>query len=730
SVLGKANAQVTSEKKLKSAIKLISLEDYNKAKIALEEVLSKDAENASALYYYGIAQLNLQENTAGKSSIEKALKINPNVDPTNSAYWQGKAYFQNLETKMAEEKLIQYKTTLSEKSPEIKEVDNLLSAIESIEKLKSNKPKFYVESLPGELNTSYADHSPLITSDGSKLIFTSKNQEGTDRKEKKNGEFFENIYTVKLNNLVPTSSPQNLSASINTDRHDASIQLYDNDTKMLLYRINKGGNIYSAKKENGNWTEPKDLGKSINSSDYESHAFMLADGKTLFFSSNRKSKNGTLNIFKTILGKDGNWQEPELLGPEINSEDADEDCPFVTNDGKTIYFSSKGHNSIGGYDIFVSNWNEQENKWSEAENLGIPVNSVGDDMYFVLDKSSTKGFFSSYRENGKGGMDIYYVGKVLPVFLNGEITVENISDTQFGEVKVALKNVTYGDEYQSIADNNGKFKTSLDANTEYQVFLYSKDYKNGTEPFSKQTITVPKADVAEETITKSITIPTKDYHKLEKDYQLKGALTTTEGLKIDGKIEVIDSKSGKLIVSANTTDGNFKSSLKSVYGKEFYINVKSNGQNFEKVASFATKKEKEVNKDLVISFSETVAKSADMGAAKAQMGYTSNHAVLFSTNSARLNKNSEKELDRIFSSIKQEAGVEVLIEGYADNVGRAAYNLKLSKKRAKEVAKYLNTKGINKKKMTVKFFGEENPTASNDTDSGRAKNRRVEIHIK
>lgn len=722
-------AQENLEKEINQAIKLISLEEYNKAKAKLEPIVKANPNSALAHYNLGITQLNLQEVALGKQSIEKALQLDSQVDPKYSEYWKGVSYYYNLETNKARESFKAYKGTLSEKSAEHITIDKLLSALDEIDAQKNVKPEFYIESLPGDLNTTYEDHSPLLSSDESALIFTSRNQEGIDKKEKKNGEFFENIYLVKLNGFMPKGEPENLSASLNTDRHDASIQLFENDSKMLLYRINNGGDIYQASKENGVWMEPKPLGKSVNSNDYESSAFVLPNGKTMFFSSTRKSKSGNLNIFQTTMGKDGNWSEPTLLGAGINSEDADEDCPFVTNNGKTIYFSSKGHNSIGGYDIFVSHWNESENKWGEAKNLGMPVNSVNDDMYFVLDNTGTHGYFSSFRPAGKGGMDIYYVGKVLPVVLESNIEVNGVPDAEVGEVKVILKDKEYGDEYQSLSDKSGKFSSSLDGNSTYEVAIYSENYRDGKEPFSTQTIEVPRTLKAEETIKQNVVISKSDYNKLAKSYQLNGTLVSSSGESLNGAIEIVDKSSGKTVATLNTTEGKFSTDFKSVIGKSFSLRVKSNGETFDDASNFTTDKKNEIIRDLVVKFSD--AKNAEMAElATKKSGYSSSQAVLFKNNSVKLNEEAKQELDRIVSSIKKDSKIQVLIEGYADNVGKASYNLKLSKRRAKSVAKYLTEKGLAKKVIDIEFYGEENPIADNNTEEGRNQNRRVEIHIK
>ena len=725
-------AQKDLEKEISQAKKYISLEEYNKAKVLLEGLFSSNKSNAKVQYYYGIAQLNLQENKAGKTSIKKALDMDPNVDPEFGHYWQGVAHYHNYETKEAKENFEKYKATLSEKSDMRPKVNALIASLEAIEGQKGAKPDFYVESIEGEINTSYQDHSPLLTADGNSLIYTSKNQESTDRKEKKRGEFFENIYVVDLDGFKPIGTPESLSEALNTDRHDASVQLFDNGSKMLLYKIDRGGDIYQSNKDNGSWSQPKPLGKNINSNDFESSAYVLADGKTMYFSSSRKSKSGSLNIYKTTIGKDGNWQEPELLGPEINTEDTDEDCPFVTNDGKTIYFSSKGHNSIGGYDIFVSHWNESENKWSEAQNLGIPVNSTGDDMYFMLDNTNIHGYFASFREGGKGGMDIYHVGKILTAVLVADIQVEGKPKAQVGEIKAKLKNKEYGNTYESISDDGGVFRSSLDANSTYEVSLYSENYKDGKEPFSVQTVSVPRTLKANEQVEKSIEIPLSDYQKLERNYQLMGSVSTTSGRAVDGSLEIRNSATQKTIASTQTKDGKFTIDFKSVFGESYSIKLISSAETFENAASFTTEDNTEIEKDVVIEFSEENEILASTAASKTtkKAGYTSSHAILFSNNSTDVSGTHQKELARIVSSIKSNAEVHILIEGYADNVGRASYNKRLSKKRAKQVERYLVGKGLNKKQIEVEFYGEKNPVADNSTEEGRKLNRRVEIHIK
>lgn len=154
------------------------------------------------------------------------------------------------------------------------------------------------------------------------------------------------------------------------------------------------------------WKTPKSLGNQINSSSWESSASISADKKTLFFTSNRKGV-GAIDIYMSRRQPNGEWGKPLLLGPQVNTP-LDEESPFIHADGKTLYFSSKGHNSMGGYDIFsVSIDVETGEILSEPVNVGVPINTAGDDVFFVWSADNKRAYFSSEREGGYGMKDIY-----------------------------------------------------------------------------------------------------------------------------------------------------------------------------------------------------------------------------------------------------------------------------------------------------------------------------------
>ena len=145
---------------------------------------------------------------------------------------------------------------------------------------------------------------------------------------------------------------------------------------------------------------------NINTSANESHACISDDGLTLYFTSNREGGYGGYDIYKSEIDSKGKWGPAVNLGPEINTI-FDETTPFITEDGKTLYFSSKGHFNIGGFDIFSAKKNGDS--WSKPENLGFPFNTTDDDIFFFPLKNGSIAYYSKYKETGYGENDIFKI---------------------------------------------------------------------------------------------------------------------------------------------------------------------------------------------------------------------------------------------------------------------------------------------------------------------------------
>jgi len=279
--------------------------------------------------------------------------------------------------------------------------------------LMADPVRVAVENMGQRINSERSDYGALVTADGATLIYTSRRPQHSDAKvNKATGEYFEDILSSRsVNGLWSEADP--LPAPVNTAGNDASVGLFNDGRTLILYRDVKGtGDLWETRRNGDSWSEPTPFGPNINSPYHESSAWYSFDRQWLYFISDRPDDNvGGQDIYRSRWDAGLNdWGKAENLGPTVNSIH-DEEGVFVHPDGKTLYFSSRGHTSMGGYDVFRSRL--ENGQWTKPENLGWPVNSPDDDLFFVLTADGTMGYFSSLRPGGMGEDDLYQV-RFLP----------------------------------------------------------------------------------------------------------------------------------------------------------------------------------------------------------------------------------------------------------------------------------------------------------------------------
>lgn len=266
-----------------------------------------------------------------------------------------------------------------------------------------------VRNMGPRINSPQADHGALITADGEGLLYTSRRPTAPEAElNKETLDHFEDIRTSRSVNGV-WSEGELLPAPVNTAVNDASVGLFNDGRTLLIYRDKNGsGDLFESKRVGDTWSEPDALGPNINSKDHESSAWFSFDRQWLYFVSDRADDNvGGQDIYRSkwdVIGND--WGPAENLGPTVNTIH-DEEGVFVHPDGRTLYFSSKGHTTMGGYDVFRSRLDN--GRWSKPENMGWPINSPDDDLFFVLTANGSTGYFSSLRPDGLGEDDLYEV---------------------------------------------------------------------------------------------------------------------------------------------------------------------------------------------------------------------------------------------------------------------------------------------------------------------------------
>jgi outer membrane protein OmpA-like peptidoglycan-associated protein/tetratricopeptide (TPR) repeat protein len=380
----------------------------------------------NALLNYKIGKCYLFSNYKLKSIpfLEKALSLNPNVDP-QVHYLLGKAYHLNMEWDRAisEFKLFQQGLKADEAAELMSDVNRHIEQCLTGKELVKKPISVFIDNVGPEINSEYPDYGPVISADESVMLFTSRRPNTTGgKKDPAINEYFEDIYiSTKVNGKWGTA--QNMGKPINTEDHDANSGLSADGQKFLIYIGKNNGDLYESELKGTAWSKPERLNKNINTDYHESSACYSPDGKMLYFVSDKPDGGlGDRDIYVSTKDEKGRWGKAVNLGPTINTPYGEEGV-FIHPDGKTMYFSSQGHKSMGGYDIFKSVYNDQTKTWSEPENLGYPVNTPDDDVFFVVSASGKHGYYASFNANGYGEKDIYmitFLGPEKPMILNNE----------------------------------------------------------------------------------------------------------------------------------------------------------------------------------------------------------------------------------------------------------------------------------------------------------------------
>ena len=380
-------------------------------------------ENALLNYKIGNCYLNSNSKLKAIPFLEKAYKLNPKVD-AQIHFAIGKAYHLDMQWDKAVD---EYKTFQSV-TPNLK--DNKALYEEVIKKIQEcydgktlvSKPvRVFIDNVGDAINSQYSDYGPLISADESEMFFTSCRASTTGGGiDELWNEYFEDVYrSTKVNGKW--TQAQNIGAPINTKRHDAAMGLSPDGQTMFIYYDEKGdGNIFQSTLTGTAWSKPERLNKNINTDAKETSASLSSDGKTLYFVSNRLGGIGGRDIYVSTKDDKGKWGKAVNIGPTINTQ-YDEEGVFIHPDGKTLYFSSKGHNTMGGYDIFKSVF--ENGNWQEPENIGYPINTPDDDVFFVMAANGKHGYYSSFNTNGFGEKDIYmvtFLGPEKQMVLNNE----------------------------------------------------------------------------------------------------------------------------------------------------------------------------------------------------------------------------------------------------------------------------------------------------------------------
>lgn len=293
----------------------------------------------------------------------------------------------------------------------LKDVDKKITECENALEFMVNPADVDIVNVGNTINTEYEDFAPVLNENEDFLIFTSRRRDDNINEDVyEDNKPYEDIFYARKNKNNSWSYANNIGRSINTPNHDSNLAMSADGNTLYIYKTDNAGDIFVTTRERDTlWSEPVSLGDNINSEGFnESSVSVAPSGDLLFFSSDRPGGQGGIDLYYSIKNDEGEWQRARNLGEVVNTE-YNEDGPFIDYDGKTLYFASTGHKGVGGYDLFKAEYDSANQSWTEPVNLGFPINTPDDDIYFVATKDGKRGYYASVREDGYGFTDIYMV---------------------------------------------------------------------------------------------------------------------------------------------------------------------------------------------------------------------------------------------------------------------------------------------------------------------------------
>ena len=503
-------------KLFKKAMALADQENYNEAIANFKLIIKNDPQDLDALFNMGLCYLNTS-NGADTAVIcfNKGLDILTDDEKkgylgTELGLSLGKAYqvlLQPLKAITIYEELIE--NTPAEDSSLIAELEREIQVCHHADFFIKNPIGLEVENMGSTVNSMYDDHSPLIAVSESQLFFTSR-RNWIKLSLLPDGQYAEKIYTVPLaaNNW---EAARLLQVFFKQNEHEAAASLSPDGNEIVLFRNDEHGkSLYLSHYTGKTWSTPEKLPYPINSYSQETHGSISADKSTFFFTSDREGGMGGLDIYMVKKEPNGTWGLPKNLGPNINTP-YDEETPMIHYDGRTLYFSSEGHNTMGRLDVFYSVM-KPDSTWAVPVNMGYPINTPDDDFFFVPTINKSHAYYASSKfADNYGGSDIYRV--TFDDTSDSELAViEGEVDSSLGyDYKKMRVLVTRTNDNELVGDyrpdpDNGKYMMFLENGFEYEVKQTNEEQKeavsfvNVTEDMSylKTKLPVVFSDVAME----------------------------------------------------------------------------------------------------------------------------------------------------------------------------------------------------------------------------------------
>ena len=517
-----------SAKQYEKAVQMYDRHDYAGALKQLDVLLEDAPAYIKGWLLRADLFLDLKQYPEAIKSYSKAVSIDSAFFPP-AYYIMANLYFDNEKYADAKINYLSYLRFNPKIQAELKRVyDNLKLCDFRMELMRKPVP-YNPLNIGPNVNSQGYEYINAVSLDESQLFFTRK---GADPRADES--FFRAVSAQSASGQLNWSPAIEIGAPLNTPGNEGALCVSPDGMTIIITCCSRPDSygscdLYSSRKVGSNWSEPINLGSTVNTASWESQPCLAADGRTLYFVSTRAGGHGGSDIWKSVLQDDGSWSTPVNLGDSVNSP-GNEMAPFIHPDGRTLYFSSTGHPGMGGADLFVSRLSPQ-GTWQKPENLGYPVNTRLDEINLVINAQGTEAYISAERPNGFGNTDIYRFelpAQVRPEsvsYVHGKVFDKNTLlplAASFELIDMQSNTVVVSSDSDPL---NGEFVMSLPVDKQYALNVSCKGYlfysvnfnvKGENDKYNPVKLDVPMNPVAigEKVVLRNIFFDTDKYDLL------------------------------------------------------------------------------------------------------------------------------------------------------------------------------------------------------------------------
>jgi outer membrane protein OmpA-like peptidoglycan-associated protein/tetratricopeptide (TPR) repeat protein len=715
------------------------------ADILVDRLISLKPDNPNYNYRKGYIAIYSRSDYAGAIKyfkkatlgIKKTFDIYSHKEtgaPFDVYYYLGKCYHINDDLDKAREFYNLFLVNSNKSSINIANSQLGLKQCDVAEREFKNPKSAIVKNIGEAINGPGPDYAPVVSLDGNSIYFTSR-RKWDDRLETKFRDpmlynYPEDIFVSYADFEGDWTTPTRLEFCVDS-LNEATISVSSDERRIYVYQdITGNGDIYySDIQENDRFGDIAKLQHGeVNTEYWETHCTITPDGQNMYFASNRPGGYGGRDIYRIVKLPNGEWSKAQNMGPEINTPN-DEDSPFIAVNNKTLYYSSNGETSMGGFDVFVT-FRDDQNTWSTPTNMGFPINSTGDDIFYTTTVDGLRGYLSSFRKGGYGEKDIYeiqndYLGNNPISSIKGQfLMIDGTPVPNNVSVKIRCTNC----KIESDKEINPRIKSQ---SMFFAVLKRCKDYEldyyqSGTLLRTEKLVTNCNNENEE--------IILKEYLG---EYALAGTVAddkTLEYLK-EAVVSFLDPETDQLIKSFTMdASGAFTSDIlkDNIPGDRIAFNIKVEKEDYltqtfkldSVLGFFATLK-----LDYLITKNEI---GIDIGAV------FDLNPIYFDVDKSNIRPDAALELDKIVKIMNENPSIKIELGSHTDCRASKGYNKALSGRRATSSAQYIKSRITNPKRIYGKGYGEsklvndcgcEGSVVSDCSEEEHQANRRTEFKI-